>query len=108
MSIRREYKHSSGTLKTILYLIVSPNSVFARFTLTDPTSMTYPSYITDELLTSLGKMVDGESGSHIDEAVHQLKANGMDEIPFSPRFQEFRDTALDIISRLRASVPSSL
>jgi hypothetical protein len=55
---------------TILYLIVSPDSVFARFIPTDPTSMTYPSYITDELLTSLGKMVEGESGPHMRQCVN--------------------------------------
>jgi hypothetical protein len=96
----RKYKHSSGTLKTILYLIVSTDRAFAGSTHTDPPSMTYSSYITDELstVTSLGKMAEKE----IDEAVRQLKANWMDETPFRRRIQEFRDKALSIISRLRS------
>ena len=68
-------RHYSGTMKTILYLIVSRDSVLARFTLTDPTSMTYPSYITNELLTSLGRMVEGESDPHIDASI-QSESDG--------------------------------
>lgn len=49
-------------------------------------------------MTSLGKMFEGESGLHIDEAVHQLKANGMDETPFPTRIQEFQDKALKHLS----------
>jgi hypothetical protein len=69
----RKYKHSPGTLKTILYLIVSTDSAVAGFTHTNPTSMTYSSYITDELstVTSLGKMAEKE----IDEAVRELKGS---------------------------------
>lgn len=59
--------------------------------------MTYSSYITDELSTSLGKMAEKE----IDEAVRQHKAYWMDDTPFPRRIQEFLHKASSVIPRLR-------
>jgi len=63
----------------------------------------YPRYITDELLVLLENMVEGQSGSHLGDAMKEL-----DDAP--QLFQEgrlFGAEAMRAISRSRAPLPSS-
>ena len=65
----RQHKHSLGTQRVLLNLIcdlaADQRGLFSDYP--------YPSYITDELLELLGKVVEGQTGSHIDDAMEELR-----------------------------------
>ena len=88
----REHKHSIGTQHVILDLIcdipISRRGVISN--------RTYPEYITNELLVLLGNMVEGQSGSYIDDT--------MKELGFCFR-NAFATEAMAVISRRRAQAP---
>ena len=86
-----EYKHSLGTQKTLLDAVASNQGIVHRFN--------YPTYITDELLSFLGRFLEGQTGPHIENAVQQLS------LPDNRPGMEFRAKALRVISRFQA--PSS-
>jgi len=101
-----QHKRSIGTQRVILNLICDI-AILNRGLL----SNNYlPSYITDELLVLLGNMVEGQSGSHIDDAMKELddaiKEHGA--VPeWSIEFRLFRAGAVRVLSRSRAPSPSS-
>ena len=101
----RQHKHSIGTQRVILNLVCDlaiPNrGLLSNF-------FAIPSYVTDELLVLLGNMLEGQSGSHIDEAKMELEdAIKKNETPGWRDVTFFRAEAFKIISRSRASTPSS-
>ena len=108
----RNHKHSIGTLRVILNLICDI-AILDRGILSN---RRFPGYLTDGLLELLENMVEGQSGSHIDEAMRELEdaVNKQDGYPkndlaWSTDIRLFRAKAVNIISRWRASVcvPSS-
>jgi hypothetical protein len=65
----RQHKDCIGTQRVILNLICDiavPNRGVITY-------RAYPEYITNELLVLLGNMVEGQSGSHIDDAIKAIK-----------------------------------
>ena len=93
----RERKHSIGTQRVILNLICDialPNRGVI-------TNHAYPTYIIDELLVLLGNIVEGQSGSHIDDTMAEL---GQNRSQFHIRTL-FETEAMAVISRRRAPAP---
>ena len=66
----KQHKHSIGTQRVILNLVCDI-AIPGHGLLSD---LGFPSYITDELLKLLENMFEGQSGSHIDEAIQELEA----------------------------------
>ena len=102
----REHKHSIGTMRVILNLICDM-AILDRGLLSD---CHFPRYLTDGLLVLLENMVEGQSGSHIDEAMRELEnaTKKQDDDPaWSTEIRLFRAKVVDVISSSRASVPSS-
>ena len=97
----RQHKHSIATQRVILNLICDM-AIPKRGLLSD---ISFPKYLTDELLVLLGNMVDGQPGSHIDEAMKELEEPvgepGWLDIDF------FRAEAIKAISLLRVPVSPS-
>jgi len=87
------HKGSMGTQRVILNLICDI-AIPDRGIIT---TRTYPEYITKELLVLLGNMVEGQSGSHIDETMEELA-------PYT--YNGFAAGAKEVITRSRAPVPS--
>jgi hypothetical protein len=65
----RQHKRSIGTQRVILNLVCDI-AIPDHGLLSD---LGFPSYITDELLKLLANMLEGQSGSHIDEAIQELE-----------------------------------
>ncbi|KAN0135153.1 hypothetical protein V8E53_007044 [Lactarius tabidus] len=102
----RQHKRSIGTQRIILNVICDV-AIPGHGLVSD---LDFPRYITDELLVLLENMVDGQPGSHIDEAMKELE----DAINDQPTLQGwatstglFRAEAFKVISRLRAPVSPS-
>jgi hypothetical protein len=97
----RQHKLSLGTQRVILNLVcdlaIKDHGLLSNYPI--------PSYVTDELLVLLENMVEGQSGSHIDDAMKELE--DANETPGWTTVNLFRVKALKVISRLRASAPSS-
>ncbi|KAH9979627.1 hypothetical protein BJV74DRAFT_858343 [Russula compacta] len=93
-----KFKDSPGTQQILLNLVcdmaVRDRGIFSNYT--------YPDYITKELLELLGKMVEGQASSYIEDAVKELRDVGW-------RFgdQGFRDIAYRTILKHRAPSGSS-
>ncbi|KAH8985099.1 hypothetical protein EDB92DRAFT_1884243, partial [Lactarius akahatsu] len=105
----RQYKHSIGTQRVILNLICDL-AILDHGLLSD---VAFPRYLTDELLILLGNMLEGQSGSHIDDAMKKMEdATRTQEGVPGPRWRlkihAFRGAAMKVISesRSRAPVPS--
>ena len=101
----RQHKHSIGTQRVILNLICDV-AILDRGLMSDHD---FPKYITDELLILLQKMVEGQAGSHIDEAMEELEdaIRKQDSEPeWSTEIRLFRAETVKIISRVRAPVLS--
>ena len=102
----RQHKHSIGTQRVILNLVCDmsiPHHGLVCDTI-------FPRELTDELLVLLGNMVEGRSGSHIDEAMKELDdaIKEQDGDPMWPtEIRLFRARAVEVISNSRALVPSS-
>jgi hypothetical protein len=88
----RQHKDCIGTQRVLLNLICDiaiPNrGVIAN--------RRYPEYITNELLVLLGNMVEGQSGSHIDDTMVELGNLGAISV------HTFANEAMAVISRRRA------
>jgi len=85
----REYKHSLGTQKILLDAVASDQGIVHQFN--------YPTYITDELLVLLMRLLKGQTGPHINNAVEQLSQSNN-----RPELREFRSKALQAISLSRS------
>ena len=98
----RQHKNSTGTQHVILNLVldvaVRSRGVFSGHS--------YPSYITDELLVLLGNMVEGQSGTHIDDAMRELNDPWVCN-EWIHEDKAFGREASEVISRLRAPFSSS-
>ena len=116
----RQHKHSIGTQRVILSLVCDI-AIFSNGILS---GLGFPRYITDELLVLLENMVEGQSGSHIDEAMKELEAaNETDAMMEQKKEQDsgripwwtpvtddvslFRTEVIKVILRSRAPVLSS-
>ena len=102
----RQHKHSIGTQRVILNIICDM-AILDHGLLSD---RVFPKYVTDELLALLKKMVEGQYGLHINDAMKELE----DAIKFQDAIPEelkevrtFRARALDVLARSRAPAPSS-
>jgi hypothetical protein len=90
----RQHKYCIGTQRVILNLICDiaiPNRGVIS-------NRRYPEYITNELLVLLGNIVEGQSSSHIDDAMKEFGLYGL--IGFGAE-------VMKVLSRTRAPVPSS-
>ncbi|KAF8260913.1 hypothetical protein EI94DRAFT_1811086 [Lactarius quietus] len=107
----RQHKHSIGTQRVILNVICDiavPGRGLLYY-------LTFPRYITDELLVLAENVLEGQSGSHIDEAMKELedgiegKGGVLDGVPHQWLMESrlFAAEAVKIISRSRAPEPTS-
>ena len=96
----RQHKHSLGTQCVLLNLIcdlaADQRGLFSDYP--------YPSYITDELLELLGNVVEGQTGSHIDDAMEELRDYW--SWIYGEEDDNFPGKARRIIARTRAPVSS--
>ena len=96
----RQHKHSIGTQRVVLNHVCDM-AILDRGLMSEHV---FPKYITDELLVLLGNMVEGQSGSHIDDALKELEdaTKDQDTVPvwFAP-VRLFRAEAVKVISRSR-------
>ena len=68
----RKYKGSLATQKILLDMLVPHRSSIYV--------VSYPAYIVDEFLVLLGNILQGQTGSHIDDVVQQLPGQSMDPV----------------------------
>jgi hypothetical protein len=102
----RQHKHSIGTQRVILNLVCDL-AILDRGLLSDTP---YPKLITDELLVLLKNMVEGQSGSHIDDALKELEDAIKEQVDVPAWLTEcrlFRAKAVKVLSSSRAPRPSS-
>ncbi|KAN0135125.1 hypothetical protein V8E53_007016 [Lactarius tabidus] len=101
----RQHKHSIGTQRVILNVICDI-AIPDRGLMSDHD---FPTYITDELLALVENIVEGQSGSHIDEAMKELEdaIGEQDEDEGEADITLFRAEAVKVISRSRAPAPPS-
>ena len=92
----RLYKDCIGTQRLLLHAVASSHGIFTYFP--------FPEFITDELLVLLGNVLDRQRGTHIDDAVHQLKGRPPWYYEGSP---EFRVRALEVILQSQIASPVS-
>ena len=88
----RRHKNSVGTQKLLLNVALSHSVDFQSI---------YPLYIADEFLELLGNIFEGQTGSHIDDAVRQLTSSSY------YFYDVFRARLLDVITRARAQSSGS-
>ncbi|KAH9052770.1 hypothetical protein EDB87DRAFT_343140 [Lactarius vividus] len=102
----RQHKHSIGTQRVILNLVCDL-AILDRGLLSN---LVFPGYVTDELLVLLESMMEGQSGSHLDDAMKELDDAMKEQDAVPELFTEvhlFRIEAVKVISRLRLYAPSS-
>ncbi|KAF8259238.1 hypothetical protein EI94DRAFT_1813624 [Lactarius quietus] len=103
----RQHKHSIGTQRVILNLICDM-AIPDRGVLFH--QITFPRYLTDEFLVLVENIVEGQSGSHIDEVMKELKdaIEGKDDVAEQRMMKRclFAEEVVKVISRSRAPVPS--
>jgi hypothetical protein len=100
----RQHKHSIGTQRVILNLVCDM-AIMDRGLLSN---RPIRSYIVEELLILVENMVEGQSGSHIDETTKELEdAIKKNETPEWTDVNLFRAKLVKVITRSRASMPSS-
>jgi len=92
-----QHKDSIGTQRVILNIICDMAIRFRGFF----SDCDYPDYIIQELLVLLGNMMEGQSGSHIDKVVEELRSLSW------RRNEQLADKAIEVISRSRLPVSSS-
>ena len=102
----KQHKHSIGTQRVILNLVCDMATT-NRGLLSD---LGLPTFITDELLVLLENIVEGQSGSHIDEIIKELDdaIEEQDAVEESTTTRLFREEVVKVISRSRAPVYSSV
>jgi hypothetical protein len=97
----RQHKHSLGTQRVLLNftcdLAADQRGLFSDYP--------YPSYITDEFLELLGKVLEGQMGSHIDDAMEELK--DVWSWVYGEEGDNFPEKAWRVIARTRTPVPLS-
>ena len=94
----RQHRHSIATQRVILNLVCD----LAIKNRGPSSNCIIPSYVTDELLVLLEKMLEGQSGLHLDEATKELEdAIKKGEYPRTD-VNLFRAEAVKVISRSRA------
>ena len=108
----RQHRHSIATQRVVLNLVCDI-AIPGHGLLSD---LGFPRYITDELLVLLENMLEGQAGSHIDDAMKELEdaklEDAIEEQGHSAtcdRWTEigpFRKEAVKVISRLRAAASS--
>jgi len=87
-----KFKHSLETHKLLLDMVMPYSGIIS--------DLDYPDYIVDELLELLGKILEGQTGPHIDAVVQQVT----DAIPrYSADYRARFVKVLDVITRARAS-----
>ncbi len=89
----RQHRHSIGTQRVILNIICDMAFRFRGFF----SGYNYPVDIIEELLVLLGNMIEGQSGSHIDEVIEELNDASW------RRNDRLADEAIKVISRSYAS-----
>jgi hypothetical protein len=102
----KQHQHFIGTQRVILNLVCDL-AIDERGPLSNcPLQM----FITDELLVLLEKMLEGQSGSHIDDAMSELEAADEQDAVAGPtqgtHNRLFRAKAVKVVSRLQASATS--
>ncbi|KAN0133845.1 hypothetical protein V8E53_008340 [Lactarius tabidus] len=99
----RQHKHYIGTQRVILNLVCDL-SIDERGPLSN---CTLPTFIIDELLILLEKILEGQSGSHIDEVMKEMEDEEEQDAVTGPTQwtdkRLFRAKVLKVVSRLRAS-----
>jgi len=103
----RQHNHSIGTQRVILNLVCDM-AICDRGLLSNDIK---PRYITDEVLVLFENMMEGQSGSHIDDAMKELedatKKQDLDPEWFTDgEGHLFRAEAVKVLSRSRAPAPS--
>jgi hypothetical protein len=103
----RQHKHSTGTQRVLLNLVC--DIAIPEYGLLS--DLGFPSYLTDELLKLLENMLEGQSGSHIDEAIQELEAARLEvaveeqgHAEMCQRWTEirpFREEAIKVLRPLR-------
>jgi hypothetical protein len=83
----KRHKSSIGTQKLLLDIALSRSVDFQSI---------YPLYVADEFLELLGNIFEGQTGSHIDDAVRQLRSS------LNYFYDVFRARLLQVITRPRA------
>ena len=86
----KRHKNSIGTQKLLLDIALSRVNFQSN----------YPLYIADEFLKLLGNIFEGKKGSHIDDAVRQLRSKSSSYYSYDV----FRTRLLEVITRARAAV----
>ena len=86
------HKNSIGTQKLLLDIALSRSVDFQSI---------YPLYVADEFLGLLGNVFEGQTGSHIDDAVRQLTSSSY------YFYDKFRTRLLEVITRVRAQSSES-
>ena len=102
----KQHKNSIGTQRVILNLICDISILDYGIM----SNVAFPAYITDELLVLLEKMIEGQSGSHIDDAMKELEDAIEEHVDVPEWFREvclFREKVVRVISRSRAPAHSS-
>ena len=96
-----QHKHSIGTQRVILN-VVCDMAIHNRGLLSDLELPRYlPRYLTDKVLVLLENIVQGQSGSHIDEVMKELN-DGIKEQDADSKLTEtclFREEVVKVISR---------
>ncbi|KAF8262908.1 hypothetical protein EI94DRAFT_1687705 [Lactarius quietus] len=105
----RQHKHSIGTQRVILNLVCDI-AISGHGLLSD---LGFPRYIANELLALLKNMLEGQSGSYIDEAMKELEDAKLEDAieeqghaETCDRWTEirpFREEAIKVISLTRAN-----
>jgi hypothetical protein len=94
----RQHKHSIATQRIILNLVcdlaINDRGLLSNYV--------FPSYVTDELLVLLENMLEGQSGSHIDEATKELEDAIKKGESAWAEVNLFRAEAVKVISRSQA------
>ena len=91
-SNQAEHRHSLGTQKLLLDMIL-PHGIISEFR--------YPTNITNVFFDFLGAFLEGQGGSHLDDAMQELSAPDI-YTPYDDERDAFRDNTLLVITRARA------
>ena len=91
-SDQAEHRQSLGTQKLLLYMIL-PHGIISEFR--------YPTNITNVFFDFIGAFLEGQGGSHLDDAMQELSAPDI-YTPYDDERDAFRDNTFRVITRARA------
>jgi hypothetical protein len=94
-SYQTKHRRSLGTQKLLLDMIL-PHGIISEFR--------YPTNITNVFFDFLGAFLEGQGGSHLDDAMQELLAPDI-YTPYDDERDAFRDNTLRVITRARAPTP---